>query len=311
MPSRAFTTLFLTVAFFCCAQSPSPPKTESAQNFQTAYCPNTRQLEVSPSQKFFLQGTIGKRDIRMYLDRGGSGVVGLFFQIGGNWDTTLLGGTWKDGEIDASDEAENHPASGHLKASLADDRLTGTWTPANSGDAEPVNLATMVEPTCDSKAPWNRFEVPNSQVSFAYPASWRLDQDRDAIWLTCPDPSEIAYGQGVTIHTGPGAFAGPPELLQCGDKWIYGSECDCNHADEIRCHIAKETHSGAATVLDVGGHEWRVYCHDGGYVGQGYGEDRIVLLPHSWLEIIADGKASELIDRLVATVKERPSNQSK
>lgn len=113
---------------------------------------------------------------------------------------------------------------------------------------------------------------------------------------------------------GQGDFAGPPELLQCRDKWIYGttgSDCDCDHPGKNGCHGIKATHSGSATALDVGDHEWRVYCHDSGYVGQGYGEDRLVLLPHGWVEITAEGKSSELIGRLVHSVSEHPASQTR
>ena len=177
-----------------------------------------------------------------------------------------------------------------------------------------MNLVTIPEPTCDGKETWKRFDNAASPDSFSYPASWHVKEDREGIWLTCPDPSEIAYSQGVVVTMGQGDFQGPPELLKCGDKWIYGtsgSGCNCEHPDKIGCDTAKTMRSGSATVLDVGEHEWRIYCHDFGYVGEGYGEDRIILLPHSWVEISAEGRTSELIDRLVDSVAERASNPRK
>lgn len=297
-------TLLLILTLSAHAQSP-PQIPEASQDLQTAYCPQTHQLEVTPSQKFFLEGTIGKRNVRMYLDRGGSGVVGLFFDIDGNWQITQFGGTWNNRQIDASSDNEDHHATGHLKASLVDNHLNGKWTGPNGNDPEPVKLALIAEPPCDSKAPWKRFDEPNSPASFAYPALWHLEQDSDGIWLTCPDPSEIAYNLGVTIRMGLGAYKGAPELSQCRDKWLLGSHCDCDHPEKFSCQFANATKHGPATVLDVGDHEWRVYCRDGGYVGQGFGEDRIILLGHSWVEIIAEGKSSELIDRLVDSIVER------
>jgi hypothetical protein len=305
---------FLLILASCVsAQPPRQQGTQGTQDLQTAYCPNTHQLEVAPAQKVFLEGRLGERQVRMYLDRGGSGVVGLFFDTAA-WQITELGGTWNNGQIDASDEAEDHPATGHLNASLTGNHLVGNWTADTSRNVETVNLATIAEPTCDGKEPWNQFDDPGSPVSFSYPASWRLERDRDGIWLTCPDPSEIAYSQNVLIKMGSGNFQSPPELLQCSDQWIYGtagSKCDCDHPEKQGCHVAKAARSGSATVFDVGDHEWRTYCYRGGYVGQGEGEDRIILLPNGWVEIMAEGKSSELINRLVDSVKEVPAGPSK
>ena len=305
--------LLLFASCVAAAQSTKPQAAKDADNDQYFYCPKLHPLQIAPSQKFFLEGTIGSRHVRMYLDRGGSGIVGLFFDLA-NWQITELGGTWNNGQIDASDEAENHPATGHLNASPSGNRVIGSWTSEKNDVAAPVDLATIPEPSCDGKEPWKRFDDPQSAVSFAYPGSWHVDRDRDGIWLTCPDPSEIAYSQNVFIKTGSGAFQSPPELLQCKDTWVYGtagSDCDCDHPDKLGCHTTKAIHSGSATVLDVGDHEWRTYCHDGGYVGQGEGEDRIILLPHSWIEIMAAGKSSQLINRLVDSVKESPASRFK
>lgn len=298
--------LLLIPAIAVLAQNPNQRAASDSQNLQTAYCPQTHPLEVEPSQKFFFDGTIGKRHIRMYLDRGGSGVVGLFFDKA-TWQVTELGGTWNNGQINASDEAEEHPATERLSASLAGDRLIGSWSPVNSNDAEPVDLTIIPEPKCDGKESWTRFDDSRSSASLSYPASWHLNQGRNGVWITCPDPSEIAYSQDVYIQMGSGEFQGPPELLQCGDSWIYrttGSKCDCDHPDDAGCHTTRAVRRGSAIVLDVGEHEWRNYCHGGGYMGQGSGEDRIVLLPHSWVEIMAQGKSSEAIDRFVDSVME-------
>jgi hypothetical protein len=310
MRSEALLTLLLVLAAGACAQSPDPQTAKQADRAEDHwYCPRTHPLQEAPSQKFFLDGSIGKRQVRMYIDRGGSGVVGLFFDKE-TWQVTEFGGTWNNGQIDGSDEAEDHPATERLSAALTGNRLIGSWTPVNSNDAEPVDLTTFAEPLCDGKESWRHFEDARSPVSFSYPASWRLDQDRNGVWLTCPDPGEIAYSQDVYIRMGSGTFQGPPELLQCKENWIYrtaGSECDCDHSDDPSCHMTKAVRRGSAIILDVGEREWRNYCHSGGYVGQGSGEDRIIQLPHSWIEIMAQGKSSGLIDRLVDSVEERLS----
>jgi hypothetical protein len=285
------------------AQNADLPKPLDPKNLQTAYCPQTHRLEAEPSQKWYLDGAIGKRHVRMYLDRGGSGVVGLFFDIGGHWETTLLGGTWTDGQIDATDAREDRPATGHLKASLANNRLIGTWTVSTTNQSEPVQLITIPEPRCDAGGPWRHFHDPDWPVAFSYPASWHLEQaDDDSIVLTCPNPSEIAFDQHISVHHGAGAPDGPTKLVQCGNSWRYGFQCRCGGQDSDRCPTAKISHMKSATVLDVSEQEHRIYCLNDGYVAAGDGEDRVVLLQDQWLEINGPVDSLELINRMIASV---------
>jgi len=295
--------LLFVSAFSASTQSANSPRASVGQNLQTAYCPQTHPLEAEPSQKFFLEGAIGKRHVRMYLDRGGSGIVGLFFDIGGNWEATLLGGAWNNGAIDASDAAGDHRATAYLIASLANNHLTGTWTLSSSNQSESVELVTIPEPTCDAKDTWKVFKDPDWPVTFSYPSSWHLEQsDDDSITLTCPNPSEIAFDQHILIHHGTGTPDGPTHLLRCGRSWIYGDGCDCGQPDSHACTAAKIRRVNSATVLDVSEHEHRIYCLEGGYVAAGEGEDRIILLGDQWLEINAPVNSSELIHRLVNSV---------
>jgi hypothetical protein len=294
--------LLLILACSVSAQSPEPPKPAAPQNLQTGYCPQTRQLEAQPSQKFFLDGAIGKRHVRMFLDRGGSAVVGLFFYLSGDWTPTSLGGDWNNGNIEMSDATETHPATGTLKASLAGDRLNGTWTAVNSTQPEPVRLVAIPEPHCDGKEKWRRFNDPEWPVSFSYPASWHLEQSDNAVVLTCPNPSEIAYGQHIVIHQGTGMPEGPTHIVQCGKSWIYGDRCDCTQKDQHACATAKVSRTNSATMLDVSEQEHRIYCLEGGYVAAGEGEDRVMLLRDQWLEINAPVNTSEMINRLANSV---------
>jgi hypothetical protein len=50
-------------------------------------------------------------------------------------------------------------------------------------------------------------------------------------------------------------------------------------------------------------HEWRTYCSDGGYVGQGGGEDRVILLGNYWVEF--NDPTQVAVDRLVKSVHVR------
>ena len=298
----AITLLLLT----SCAQAQSarPQEPVDARNLQTGYCPQTRQLEAAPSQHFFLEGNIGKRHVRMYLDRGGASVVGLFFDLGADWAITLLGGTWNDGSIDATDATENHPATGQLTATLAGSRMEGQWLPAQSSNPQPVKLHVIPEPHCDGKESWKRYEDPDADASFSYPASWRVENTDDSLTLTCADPSAIAYDQHVVIYGGSGNPSGPTNLLRCSDTWIYGSQCKCTEKGTHACPVAKVSHTRSATVFDVSEHEWRVECLGGGYVGQGEGVDRVLLFGDRWLEITGP---PEIVERLTRTVKPNKS----
>ncbi|WP_109487864.1 hypothetical protein [Occallatibacter savannae] len=289
------------------AVSAQKPAAFDSQNLQTAYCPQTHDLEVEPSQKFFLEGTIGKRPVRMYLDRGGSGVVGLFFDIGADWQTTLLGGTWSHDSIDASDAANDHPATAHLSASLRENHLKGIWTQSGTSQPERVDLTVIPEPRCDGKGPWKRFEDPDWPVTFSYPASWHLDKSNgdDSITLTCPNPSEIAFDQHILIHRGTGAPEGPTKMVQCGDSWIYGFQCRCGEQDSSRCPTAKASRMKSVTVLDVSEQEHRIYCLHGGYAAAGEGEDRVVMLRDQWLEIDAPLDTSGIMKRLIESITMR------
>jgi hypothetical protein len=299
-------TLLLMWSICASAQNANTPELTSAKDLQTGYCPQTHQLEAAPSQKFFLEGTIGKRRVRMYLDRGGSGVVGLFFDIGGNWETTLLGGTWDEGHIEASNATELHPATGHLVVSLDNNHLTGSWTSSKSGQAEPVELATVDEPSCDGKEAWKRFDNPDWPVTFSYPSSWHAEiSEDDSVVLTCPNPAEIAFDQHITIYHGSGAPQRPTNLMQCGRSWIYGDQCRCDEQDSHRCPTAKVSRVNSATVLDVSEREHRIYCLNGGYVSAGDGEDRVILLGDQWIEINAPANSSEIIKRIAGSLTRR------
>jgi hypothetical protein len=243
----------------------------------------------------------------MYLDRGGSSVVGLFFEMSGDWPDTLLGGTWKNGDIDASDGTEDRPKTGDLKASLTNHHLSGKWVQADGGEMEPVELDVVPQPRCDGKETWKRFEDPGWAPSFSYPASWHLEKSENIITLTCPDPSEIAYDQHVTINGGSGKPSGFTHLVRCGQTWIYGEACDCSAKGTHACPAAKVRRTRDATVLDVSEREWRNYCAGGGYVSQGEGVDRVVLFGDRWIEIAG---SPEVVERLTTTVRVQPPRKS-
>ena len=311
MLSRACAVLLITVSF-CAAQSSNSQKAEGKPNIQTGYCPQTHELEAEPSQRFFLDGTIGKRAVRMFLDRGGSGIVGLFYYSEGDWTPTVLGGSWNEGgNVEMTDGTESRPASGRLQGELTDGHFTGTWQSLSSGSFEAVKLSTIQKPECDGKGPWKRFDDPKWPISFAYPANWLLHVSPGSIALICPNPEEIASRTQVDIYEGQGAPDGPTQLFQCGKGWKFGDDCGCEYGNDLRCQPAKVHHKEHETILDVSDREWRYYCRDGGYVAEGDGVDRIVLLQDSWLEVVSQIGTSGIIDRLIGTLRPHAPSSSK
>jgi hypothetical protein len=98
--------LFLFVMTASAQTAPSNVPTETADE-QTAFCPSTHNLEVEPSTQYWLEGVIGSKIVKMYLNRGGSGVVGLFYEPNGDWKPVLLGGMWKPTGIDLTAGADS------------------------------------------------------------------------------------------------------------------------------------------------------------------------------------------------------------
>jgi hypothetical protein len=303
--------VLLSVAW---AQDPTQSPAADDDSGVTGYCPQTRALKGDPQQEFWFDGTIGDRPVRMYLYRVGSGVVGLFYYAERDWDPILLGGGWKDGAVNLSDETEDHPATGRLQGQVGKMSLGGTWT-SQGERAEPVQLAVVEEPKCDGDGPWKRFDDPKWPVSFSYPATWRVRESSDSVarslTLTCPDPEAMAYNNEVTIwesegKPGAGVEGAQSGVVMCADGWRYGCKC----SDDLEaCHRAETSRQRDRTILNLDEHEWRVYCRGGGYVAQGDGEDRVVVLQDRWVEFAGAGGSSAIVDRLVNSA--RPPSSAK
>jgi hypothetical protein len=281
-----------------CAQNSASTRPKDDTQYQTGYCPQTHALQAAPQAEYWFEGSIGKAAVRMYLDRGGDGVVGLFYAISGEWTPTLLGGEWSAAGVSLDGESDDHARQGRLHGRIEKNVFIGNWTPATGNRLEPVHLTTMPQPACDGKGPWNHFVDPRWPLSFSYPAGWQVQRKGEYLQLVCPDPETMAYNSAVTIEMGTGEPPGSGALQHCPDGWKYGSLCDCSNEHSDECRIPKITRTSGKTFLDLDETEWRVYCRNEGYVGQGYGEHRIVLLQHAWMDIYATGPASPIVDRL-------------
>ena len=247
---------------------PSNEPTETADE-QSGLCPTTHNLELAPSAKYWLEGSIGSKTVKMYLERGGSGVVGLFYEPNGDWRPVLLGGMWKPSGIDVSagtDRAAFDPGTpapiGRLQGQLIDNVFIGQWTPDGGAQSEPVRLSVVPKTGCEGKGAWKRFDSRKWPFSFSYPASWHLVEEQggpgDSIRLVCPDPEEMAYNSDVTIQEGVGQPADKTGLVRCGNNWRFDADCGEYLKDSLYSHVAVQSVRHGMRILDIsdtnGGH---------------------------------------------------------
>jgi rhodanese-related sulfurtransferase len=305
--------LFLLVMTASAQTAPSYEPTETADE-QSGLCPRTHNLELAPSAQYWLEGVIGSKTVKMFLERGGSGVVGLFYAPDGDWTPVLLGGMWKPSGIDLSagaDTAAFDPETpapiGRLQGQLTDSVFLGQWTPKGGQQSEPVRMSVVPKTECDGKGSWKRFDSPKWPFSFSYPASWHLVEEHDGpgdyIRLICPDPGAMAYATDVTVSEGLGEPPAETGLVRCGKSWRFYAECGEDIKDSVYSHIPAQSVRHGMRILDISDHEWRVYCRSGGYVGQTDGADRVVLLQTGWTAITMVGNDFDIVERIVDTVR--------
>jgi hypothetical protein len=311
MRSIVFITALLLLNSVIFAQSDAPSKLDrDVELGEATYCPRTHVLKGSPEEEYWLEGTIRKSTVRMYLHRAGADVVGLFYATDGDWTPTFLGGEWSAKGITLLGESADEALKGRLLGQLVNGAFIGSWTPDSGDHADPVRLIAMKTPTCDGSGVWKRFDDPKWPVSFSYPASWHIKENDHALELICPDPEVMTYDARVTIYEGKGKGkpVGPWELVHCAKGWQFGPSCEDDRSDIFG--VSEVSHQLGKTILDIT-NEWRVYCSDGGYRGQGDGENRAVLLHDSWIEFIGAGQTSDIVDRLVKSARVRAAANAK
>jgi hypothetical protein len=270
-------------------------------------CPHTATLGNSPSDEYWLDGKSGIRHIRMYVERGGEGVVGVLYDTA-DWNPVLLGGQWRGiGEMELNVTTVDHGALGHLSGKLRSGRFAGVWNKAD-GSRERISLKVGAEPShydpYYASEPLRTFRDLRWPITFSYPAWWRLEVG-ESIILTDPDPIRMAIGNGQ-IEVVRNAVLSEGGVLKCGDKWEYGDSCeDCENASPdsaLSCAPFKVTKRNGMTILNADAHEWRLYCIDGGYIGQGDGASRYIDIgDSSWINVSGnDSNVVELIAKSIA-----------
>jgi hypothetical protein len=295
-----FALLMLAVLVTASAQAPGQ------KQYQTGSCPKTAELEVSPQDKYWFEGVLGHKHVRMYLERGGEGVVGVIYDTT-DWAPLMLGGRWiasENGTIEVTARNQREAETGLLKGHLTAGGLVGVWSPQDEQNDVPFRLKAVPQPKCDGNEPWKIFDNANWPVIFSYPRSWHISTGTDSITLTCPDASLMAYeGHEINVTQGAEANNATSDFVQCGDKWIYGYDCKCK--DVTRCKTAPATDREGMTILQGDEREWRAYCRGGGYVGVGHGKRRILTFGDTWIVVEGQGAPAELVERLVGTAKRR------
>jgi hypothetical protein len=316
----AIALLLLNSAIY--AQSNAATKLDRDEKLsEITYCPRTHVLEGDREEQYWLEGTIRNSKVRMYLHRAGADVVGLFYATEGDWTPTFLGGEWSAKGITLLGESADEAPKGRLQGQLVNGAFTGSWTTNSSDQADPVRVAATQKPSCDGSGVWKRFDDPKWPVSFSYPASWHVEEVQasehiggvdNELQLICPDPEVMTYNTAVTIYEGKeakGKPIGPGELVHCVKGWREGG-CDVYDGSPVLFQVSEVSQRPGRTVLDVE-HEWRVYCSDGGYRGQGDGDDQVVLLHNYWIEFDGAGQALGIVDRLAKNARMRTAPNTK
>jgi hypothetical protein len=295
----------LPLLVFVVAVAVAVAQTPDTREYQQAVCPSTPLLELAPSSEHWFEGSMGRRQVRMHLERGGDAVVGVFYDTA-NWVPLILGGRWSNGDaIEAAGRTEDDVVAGQLHGRISASGFMGSWTPKGRAGTEQVRMKRVPQPQCEHYAgAWRQFSDPRWPVTFSYPASWRLERGDESITLTCPDPSAMAYSDfNIRITQGSTGDEGAGSFTRCAGEWKYGRQCECDNLDA--CETAEIQEVNGMTVLGGDNMEWRIYCRNGGYVASGFGVDRLILIGDRWFDLSGEGPPSELIETILKTVRRR------
>jgi hypothetical protein len=123
----------------------------------------------------------------------------------------------------------------------------------------------------------------------------------------------MTRGDVLTIDIGniqKGKPVGLDGLVSCANGWRFGQSCESSDGNTASLSVSQVSQGPDRTILNIE-RVWRIYCTDGGYVGLGEGEDRLVLLHDYWIEFMGSGSASNIVDRLVRSARMRPASDAK
>jgi hypothetical protein len=244
----------------------------------------------------------------MHLERGGDVVVGAYYYAQMDWTPILISGRIaSNGTVRLSDKTESHDGTSQLSGKLTASGFLGIWTANNQRRPLPARLTAGSPPECEDSRPWKRFNDTAWPITFSYPAAMRLSVVNGTLTLTCPDPASMEY-YSMNLRIGQGDLRDLPSKLGFqlfAGKWMYGTGCDAE--SDSGCREATVRHEGKISILNADDQEWRIYCRDGGYVGQGEGQETVLLVGDRWVDLRQQGAPSHLIERIITTAKIRPA----
>lgn len=282
-------------------------------------CPPFPQLsDNGPYTEHWFAGSIGKRDVRMSLSRGGDAVVGVLYYTD-DWKPIMLGGQWK--EHDAIEMHNVMECSADfcygdtlLKGNLNEKGFVGLWQPTGHQRTLPLNLRKVPEPSCKGDGPRRVFKNSEWPITFSYPASWHLEVKKDELNLICPNATFMAYEDLGTIQITRGEpwgkdASGDIPIQKCGENWLPSYPCgcgdpDCSYTGE---RLSVNQNDGLTIINQEGGSlgPRRSYCTQGGYVGAEDGDDIVLLLDKQMIWITGGAQTTDVANSLVKSVMPR------
>ena len=307
-----FPLLLLPIALLSAQQAASAVVNQpqsGAQDDQLAWveCPSRPELRGHSETKHWFEGTLGIRPIRIYLAHVADKAVGSFYAAD-DWRPVSIGGRWSaKGKLAldvVSDSDGKASATGRLVGQVSEKDFFGTWRQTASGPDVPVRLHEAPEPMCDGNGPWLRFSDERWPIEFSYPSAWHLEVTKDELRITCPNPRWMAYAD-VNISLSTVTLEELP-LRECSGNWTFNDEgCESPERSDSTTKAVVRTRS-EITYFTGWENEHRLYCREGGYVGQSEGEYQALRVGATWLQVSAGVGTLSVLHRIEATMKQRP-----
>jgi hypothetical protein len=300
--------LLFSAFLFVLAQQPTDTAPVMASDAEQAWvvCPQTPALHGRTSTEFWFEGTFGTRAVRLYLNRVDHNAIGTFYSTD-DWHGVSIGGTWSPKDrltlgIVGKTGTESSTEDG-LAVHVSGDKLLGAWKQDPMRPSVLVDLHRVPRPLCDGRGFWASFSDKRWPIEFSYPADWHVEASESEITITCPDPFWMAYeGVNITLSKSPRSEI---PLMQCGDRSIFGSYSCIPPNGPFGSQAVVTRHDGV-TRFTGWAMEHRLYCKVGGYVGQGDGEDEVLNVGSTWIDVSAEQDAPNVLDKINASIKKAP-----
>jgi hypothetical protein len=274
---------------------------QEREEYQTA-CPMAMRYLKPPCEYFKLEGTIGQSHVAMSLTECQDGLVGLYYYTQYLTPLHLTGKKTKSGVIELIEKsAENE--TGTISGSLVDGDFVGQWIGPNGRKPLDVSLKRRIGDMCDLKGPVKSFSDPRWPITFDYPASLHLSVDGHRIQLECLDPAAMQYSSNAISITKSKPGSLDFDYLKCGSRWYFKESLPKCDADAPTSEPAEVSSRHGLTVLKGRPQEFRLYCSDGGYFGQTYGETAGIVLKKAWINVYAQSDLADVVPAIIESMR--------